>query len=97
MKQHTINTYLLAHVWPGSTKIDYCVSENRMDSMDEYTVIGEKEVTFDVPEPAAETAAVVEGLEKKRDKMRAAANAAITEVDNQIASFLALENNNADS
>jgi len=97
MNTHTIKTYLLAYVYEGSSKVRYCVSECEMKSVDGYTVIAEQEVTYEVPAPTDETALVVATLEKQRDSMRAEMSARIIAKDEQIASFLALENNNADS
>ena len=58
-------------------------------------MIDSQEITFtDTATDAELDSGLIKSLEQKREAMRAAASAAITEVDNQIASLLALENHN---
>jgi hypothetical protein len=69
------------------------VTDSAPQEGEESVVIDEMEVTFyDTTTDAELDKGTVKLLEEKREIMRAAANAAITEVDNQIASLLALEN-----
>ena len=91
MKTQTKKVYLLAILRGGSNTISYGVSDSKMETIPDYTVISEQTVCFDVPEQNDINASVVSCLEEKRDELRAVASAAITEVDNQIASLLALE------
>ncbi len=91
MSEQTSTIYLHAVLDDFSSKPSFHITESRMDSLPHWTIVGEQEVTFDLPSIASVTPGIIAGLEEKRDKMRAAASAAITEVDNQIASLLALE------
>ena len=91
MKTKTLKIYLHAILRGGSTTISYGASDSKMSTLPEYTIISQQDVTFDIPEENEFKADIIAGLEEKRDEMRAAASAAITEVDNQIASLLALE------
>ena len=91
MKTITKTIYLQAVCREGEG-IVFHIMDSAMNFTPEYTVVDSCEVTFDVPDIDTVTPAVIKSLEAKRDAMRAAASAAITEVDNQIASLLALEN-----
>ena len=91
MNTQTSTIYLHTVMNAGDSKPNFHITESRMDSLPHWTIVGEQEVTFDLPSIASVTPGIIAGLEEKRDKMRAAASAAITEVDNQIASLLALE------
>ena len=98
MKTKTQTVYLYAVLYKEDSKPSFSITTtNDMQSLPEYTYIGEKEITFDLPEVNTVTPAIVKGLEETRDTMRAAANAAIMEVENQIASMLALEHINEDA
>ena len=87
----TMKVYLFAVSRVGCSDITYAVSESKMDSISDYTIIGEREVEFETLADKEVTAAIVSGLDEKILAMKATANAAITEVQNTRASFLALE------
>jgi len=91
-KTKTQTIYLLARCREGASKISYSASDLDMSTLDEYTVIDQKEITFDLPDESTFLPVVIAGLEKKRDAMRATASAAIGEVENQIQSLLAIPN-----
>ena len=93
MNTETSKIYLYAVNRPND-ELRYHISTTDMEGEAYWTKIGEQEVTFTVPEFNEFRGDIIKGLEATRDKMRAAANAAITEVDEQIASFLALEHSN---
>jgi hypothetical protein len=74
--------------------IRYVTDVGPQEGSDE-VLIDSSEITFtDTVTDAELDTGLIKSLEEKREVMRAAANAAITEVDNQIASLLALENTN---
>jgi hypothetical protein len=74
------------------------ISDYAPQKGDEDIVIDSSEITFtDTVTDAELDTGLIKSLEEKREVMRAAANAAITEVDNQIASLLALENHSEKS
>lgn len=89
MKNEIIYLYLVTR--PNSEAHFHCTTTD-MEGEPHWTFVESKVMSFILPEISSLTEGVVKGLEQQRDKMRAAANAAITEVDNQIASYLALEN-----
>lgn len=68
------------------------LSDIKWFNKDKGEPIAEYEVEHEVPSAKDLTPTVVAQLEAERDEMRAVANAAITEIDNKIASLLALEN-----
>ena len=86
----TKTIYLYAVTRPN-TEPQFHVTTTDMDGEPHWTLVESKSVVFKLPEIKTLTPAIIAGLELTRDKMRATANAAITEVDNQIASYLALE------
>jgi len=86
-------TYWLYVKTTGSEPTVY-LSDIKWFNKDKGEPIGEYEVTHEVPSVRELTPAVVAQLKAERDEMRAVANAAITEMDDRIASLLALENNN---
>lgn len=88
-KSKKIYLYALPNERNGN--IEFHICDVKMQSEPDWVEVGVKEVTFDLPEVNAVIPEVVKGLEEKRDIMRAAASAAITEVDNRIASLLAIE------
>jgi hypothetical protein len=88
----TKTIYLHAVVRKGDSQPFFSITDSDMGGIDDWTIVGRQEVTFELPETNDILPDVVRGLEKKRDLMRATASAAITEVDNQIASLLAIEN-----
>ena len=92
MKTETSTVYLFAISRPNEA-ITYHITAVDMRGEPNWTYLGEQEVTFDVPDEKEFVGDIIAGLEATRDKMRATANAAITEVDERIASYLALENN----
>jgi hypothetical protein len=72
--------------------IRYATDSPPVEGADE-VLIDQMDITFyDTVTDAELDTGLIKSLEEKREVMRAAANAAITEVDNQIASLLALEN-----
>jgi hypothetical protein len=71
------------------------ISDSAPQQGDDTILIDQMDVTFyDTSTDAELDKGLIKSLEEKRDVMRAAASAAITEIDNQIASLLALENHN---
>ena len=88
-KTETIYLYLVTR--PNTEPHFHCSTVD-MTGEPDWTFVESKPISFDLPEISDLTDDVVAGLEETRGKMRAAANAAITEVDNRIASYLALEN-----
>lgn len=93
MTTKTSKVYLYAITRPGEA-LNVHITCVDMTGEPNWTRIGEQEVTFDVPDQKEFVGDIIAGLEATRDKMRAAANAAIAEVDDHIASFLALEHSN---
>jgi len=91
MKTIKATIYLHAVLSDFSSEVTFHVTESRMDSLPHWTIVGQQDITFDQPPMESVIPDVITGLEEKRDAMRAAASAAITEVDNKIASLLALE------
>ena len=92
METKTAKVYLHAVMTEGDNTPWYTISTTDMATVSNYTIVGEQEITFEIPELDDTLPAIIKNLEARRDEMRAAANAAITEVDNQIASLLAIEN-----
>ena len=92
MTAHTETVYLVANIDSHTGKKRFIVSEFDYSHSDEYTVIGEQEVTFDIPSVEVVNGKLIVGLREKIDKMQATATAAINEVEGQIQSLLALEN-----
>jgi hypothetical protein len=91
--------YLLAFRSSLNTKeyIRY-ISPTKPSGGDDTVLLGEMSVTmYDSMTDADIDKGTIKSLEVKRDTMRAAASAAIAEVDGEIASLLALENTNEKS
>ncbi len=98
MNTKTQTVYLYAVLHKGDSEPFFSITTTAdMQTLPEYTYIDKKEITFDLPEVNTVTPAIVKGLEETRDTMRAAANAAIMEVESQMASLLALEHINEDA
>ena len=92
MKTITQTIHLHAVMRDTDSEIYYVVSDSSMSYTPEYTLCGTQEITFDLPDPEVVMPLLVKGLQEKRGAMVAASSAAIQEVDNQIASLLALPN-----
>ena len=92
MTTKTERVYMFLVTRPNSEPHFHCTATDMRGEPD-WTFVESKSISFDLPEIADLTDDIVAGLEATRDKMRATANAAITEVDERIASYLALENN----
>jgi hypothetical protein len=58
----------------------------------EYTLCDTQEITFELPDPKTITPLMVSTLQTKKKAMQAASSAAIQEVENQIASLMAIPN-----
>ena len=70
------------------------VTDTKPQQDSETILIDQMDITFyDTATDAELDKGLVKSLEEKREVMRAAAAAAISQIDNQIASLLALENN----
>ena len=91
-EQISTEVYLHAVVFEGDTTPTFHATTTDMHSLPEYTLVETKVITFDVPQVKAVMPEVIRGLEKLRDEMRALMSVKIMEVDNRIASLLALEN-----
>jgi hypothetical protein len=92
VKTITETIYLHAVVRETDSEICYVVLDSSMNYMPEYTLCDSQEITFELPDPDSVMPLVIKGLQDKRGAMVAASSAAIQEVDNQIASLLALPN-----
>ena len=68
------------------------ISDTNMETQPEWVVLGAKEITFDVPPAEIVSKKIIAGLEAQKIQMQATATAAINEVEGQIQSLLALEN-----
>lgn len=90
-KTHTQRVYLCARVFDGESEPTLMIHTTDMCSLPEYSLIATKEITMEVPAEVDVNKEVIADLEEVRNQMRAAASAAIAEVDNKIASLLALE------
>ena len=90
--QISCKVYLHAVVHQGDTTPSFHITTTDMHTLAEYTLVDEKVITFDIPEVKTVMPEVINGLEALRDEMRAQASVKIMEVDNRIASLLALEN-----
>ena len=66
------------------------ISDNDFLNSDDYTSIASQEITFKKPSEEIITAAALGGLQAMKATMRAAAAAAIEEVEGQIQSLLAI-------
>ena len=93
MKTTSAKVYLHAVVHEGDTTPTFHITTTDMHTLPEYTLVESKMVTFDIPEVKTVMPEVIKGLESLRDEMRAQMSVKIMEVDNRIASLLALENN----
>ena len=89
-KTRTETIYFYAICRDGESEIEYRASDVFMDCLPEYTLVSQKEITFALPDAKDILPRVIGRLEDKRALMRAAASAAITKVDEQIASLMAL-------
>ena len=96
MKTITKPIYLIVTFDKYDNEPRLLVSDSDFSLSDGYTAIASKEISFDVPSNEVVTAACVGGLEAVRATMRAAAASAITEVDNQLASLLAIKHEQAE-
>tara|TARA_R110000782_G_scaffold44998_1_gene100270 strand:+ start:399 stop:689 length:291 start_codon:yes stop_codon:yes gene_type:complete len=92
MKTKTKTIYLHAVVYEGESEIYYYVSDSAMEFSPEYMLCDSQEITFELPDPDSVMPLVIKGLQEKRGAMVAASSAAIQEVDNQIASLMAIPN-----
>ena len=87
----TFTLYLVARYSAHAEgNVAYDLLDYKTTSAD-YTVLAEYEYPVVLPKIEVVNKALIVVLEAKRKEMRAAASAAITEVDNTIASLLALE------
>ena len=91
MNTKTATIYLVATYdkWDKESRV--FISDSEFGHSEGYTVIGSQEVTFEVPDIEIIDKAVIAGLHDIQREMRATAAAAITEVDNQIATMISLE------
>lgn len=90
-KSKTFNLYLVARYSEYvEGNVQYDLLDYKTTSKD-HTILTEHEFTVELPDIEVVNKAIIVGLENKRTEMRAAASAAIAEVDNTIASLLALE------
>ena len=92
MKTATAKVYLHAVVHEGDTTPSFHITTTDMHTLPEYTLVETQEITFEIPEVKTVMPEVISGLEKFRDEIRAQMSVKVMEVDNRIASLLALEN-----
>ena len=91
METITAEIYLVAVMLENDSEPHIFVTNSAYDHSPNYVVLGSQTVTFPAPNPKVVSKALVSGLEEKVVTMRAAAEAAINEVQGQIQSLLALE------
>ena len=94
MTTETETIYLFATISSFRNEPRLMISETDMSTLPEYVLIDQKEISFDVPDLSIVNGALVIALEEKIAEMRAVSTAAIAEVQAQIQSLMALENQN---
>ena len=88
----TKTVYLIATTSPNSGDPFTFISTSDMEGQSDCVVAAQKEVSFDEPSMKEVSISLVAGLQEKKLEMQATATAAINEVEGQIQSLLALEN-----
>ena len=91
MTAHTQTIYLIGTVGHGGGKYIF-LDNSDFDGSGEYVVLGQQEVTIEIPPTEILNGKLIASLEEKKVQMQATATAAINEVEGQIQSLLALEN-----
>ena len=90
----TKTIYLCATINDRSGEVYTMISDSDMSSLSDWIVLDQKEIEFEVPDINVINSKLVVRLGEKIQEMKAVSAAAIIEVEGQIASLLALENQN---
>jgi len=89
----TKTIYLCASI-DLSGEVYTLISDTAMSTLSDWIVLDQKEIEFEVPDINVINSKLVVRLGEKIQEMKAVSAAAIIEVEGQIASLLALENQN---